>query len=126
MRKFFRLLFGHRESKPTRRVYKTSGSCHADEHVLYEVEPTPHPNGGKPFAHDLMHIMKSLGRVAAECERADHGVPRRLQKDELAKEVADFVICALRIANLEGFDLHDAVVNAIESRNSVQYLPENL
>src|SRR5437867_1906591 len=73
-------------------------------------------NALRSVAHDLMHVMKSLGRVAAECERADHGAERRLQKDELAKEVADFVICALRIANLEGFDLHDAVVNAIESR----------
>lgn len=69
--------------------------------------------------HDVLHVMKSLGRVAAECENHDHGRDRKLYGPALAKEVADFVICALHIAKLEGFDLEDAVIDNSSLRNGV-------
>ena len=70
-------------------------------------------------AHDVMHVMKSLGRIAAECEGHDHGRDRKLYGEAFAKEVADLVICALHIAKLEGFDLQDAVIDNSSLRNKV-------
>jgi len=66
-----------------------------------------------------MHVMKSLGRIAAECEGHDHGRDRKLYGEAFAKEVADLVICALHIAKLEGFDLQDAVIDNSSLRNKV-------
>ena len=70
-------------------------------------------------AHDVMHVMKSLGRIAAECEGHDHGRDRKLYGEAFAKEVADLVICALHIAKLEHFDLQDAVIGNSSLRNKV-------
>lgn len=69
--------------------------------------------------HDVLHVMKSLGRIAAECENHDHGRDRKLTGKALGKEVADLVICALHIAKLEHFDLEDAVIDSSGVRNGV-------
>lgn len=74
--------------------------------------------------HDVLHVMKSLGRIAAECENHHHGRDRKLYGTALAKETADLVICALHIARLEGFDLQDAVVSNSEARNAASIPPE--
>lgn len=76
----------------------------------------PHRN----LTHDVLHVMKSLGRIAAMAEDFDHGRPPRMTVEQLAKEVADLPICALHIAKtnpLGVFDLHDAVVRHSEMRN---------
>ena len=89
-----------------------------------ELEESADRNPLRRVGHDVLHVMKSLGRIAAEVENADHGRPRKLTGDAMAKEVADLVICALHIAKLEGFDLQDAVVLNSEARNGEFIDPE--
>lgn len=76
-------------------------------------------NPMRSVSHDILHVMKSLGRIAAECEAADHGRARKLRGDAFAKELADLVICALHIARLEGIDLQDAVIDNSAGRNGI-------
>ena len=76
-------------------------------------------NARRRTTHDVLHVMKSLGRIAAECEASDHGTTKGLTGNALAKEVADLVICALHIAKLHGFNLQDAVIDNSGSRNGV-------
>ena len=76
-------------------------------------------NTRRRTTHDVLHVMKSLGRIAAECEASDHGTTKNLYGAALAKEVADLVICALHIAKLHGFDLQDAVIDNSSGRNGV-------
>lgn len=80
-------------------------------------------NGLRQVAHDALHVMKALGRIAAECERADHGRERQLTGSALGREVADFVTCALHIASIEGFDLADVVLETLERRNALRPEP---
>lgn len=89
-----------------------------------EFERSASVNPKRRISHDVLHVMKSLGRVAAECESADHARPGKLNTEALSKEVADLVICALHIARLEGFDLHDAVISNSEARNAATIPPE--
>lgn len=89
-----------------------------------EFEFSADANGLRRVGHDVLHVMKSLGRIAAEVEGADHDRPRKLTGDALAKEAADLVLCALHIARCEGFDLQDAVVTNSEARNATQIQPE--
>lgn len=69
--------------------------------------------------HDVLHVMKSLGQVAAECERVDHGEEPKLNREQFADRLADLVICALHMANTTSTDLTDAVVQKIQERNNV-------
>lgn len=83
----------------------------------FVASPEPHRN----LAHDVMHVMKSLGRIAALAEDFDHGRPPRMTREQLAKELADLPICALHIAKtnpLGPIDLHEAVVTHSELRNA--------
>lgn len=89
-----------------------------------EFQASADKNAQRRIGHDVLHVMKSLGRIAADVEAADHERPRKLIGDSFAKEVADLVICALHIARLEGFDLHDAVVTNSEARNAATIPPE--
>ena len=76
-------------------------------------------NGFRQVGHDVLHAMKSLGRIAAEVERADHGRERKLVGVPFHEEVASVVMCALHIASIEGFDLGEAVVAFMEEKNGV-------
>jgi len=94
------------------------------------------------LSHDVMHVIKSMGDIAAVCERYDHGTDptqagglhqpgiyrevtaRRL----LADRVADLVICALHIAKTNPFgefDLEDVVIRKLEERNGVK-IPQDM
>lgn len=84
-----------------------------------DFERSRRENPRRQVTHDVLHVMKSLGRIAADCEASDHGKPGKLRIDSLSREVADLVICALHIATTEGFDLHDAVVNCMQVKNGV-------
>jgi len=105
---------------------------HLQEHLPWtipysqEFRTSAEINRLRRIGHDVLHVMKSLGRVAAEVERADHARPLLLDKDALAKEVADWVICALHVAKLSGFDLEEAVVKNSEARNAASIPPEVL
>lgn len=72
--------------------------------------------------HDIMHIQKSLGKIAAFVERMDHDefALRKMSREQFANEVADLVICALHIAKtnpLGEFDLEKAVLDTLNRRN---------
>ena len=90
-----------------------------------EFEGSAKQNKLRRVGHDVLHVMKSLGRIAAEVEAADHGRPRKLKYDELAKEAADLVLCALHIARVEEFSLEDAVIRHSEGRNAATIPPED-
>lgn len=97
---------------------------HLQKHLLWnipysaEFETSAGANPFRRIGHDVLHVMKSLGRVAAHVEAADHGREKnRLTKEELAKEIVDFVVCACHIARLEGIDLEDAVIKYNQIRN---------
>lgn len=77
-------------------------------------------NPMRQVGHDLLHVMKGLGRVAAECEYADHGRDNKLTKAEIADNVTDFVICAMHIANIVGFDLQDEVLRKIDEMKNYE------
>lgn len=74
--------------------------------------------------HALIHIIKSAGILAARIDRADHGDTDAFAADlaEIHNRTADFVMCALRIANTAPipFDLETAVILRIEAVNGVR------
>ena len=76
--------------------------------------------------HDLMHVAKSYGWLADVAERCDHGtalisdVLGREDIEKIARKTADFVICALHIAKVYGFDLESVVVQKLEEKNRVK------
>lgn len=83
--------------------------------------------GHRFLMHDIMHVQKSLGKIAAMAERIDHGKPE--SGLALADNVADLVICALHIANTNPFgrfDLGAIVVKKLEDRNRVKLPPERV
>lgn len=82
-----------------------------------EFETSAAVNSYRRVTHDVLHVMKSLGRVAADCEKADHARPT---SEHIAHEVVDLVICALHIAKVLNFDLESHVVRALEMRNGVK------
>lgn len=49
-------------------------------------------------AHALLHITKAVGKLAAATNDAQHA-NREIRHDEVAKYLADIVICAARFAN---------------------------
>lgn len=76
--------------------------------------------GHRHLTHDLLHVYKSLGRIAAMAEKIDHGKEPGMTVDELAQEAADLVICALHIAKtnpLGVFSLQGAVLTSLNRRN---------
>src|SRR5688572_9942290 len=78
----------------------------------------------RQVSHDILHVMKGLGRLAAECEYADHGKPGKLTEYEFASNLSDLVQCAMHIATLVGIDLETMVLEEMERRNNVKISPE--
>jgi hypothetical protein len=93
-------------------------------------------------SHCVLHAVKSLGKIAAVYEARDHDhggvmvfqpglvssfegreVERRA---EIRKMAADLMTAALRFANLEGFDLAEALVERVQQKNGADFgcLPE--
>ncbi len=90
-----------------------------------EFETSAKANSRRRIGHDVLHVMKSLGRIAAEVERCDHASNKApLYGEAFAKEVADLVICEFYFCKLEVLDLHDAVVLNSEARNQANIPPE--
>lgn len=89
-------------------------------------------NGSIPHVlstHVVLHAMKSLGKVATVFEALDHsrdvGEPGKSERmtpaqlHEIQAMSADLVTAAMRLANLNGFDLAEAVVLRSEEKNRV-------
>ena len=64
--------------------------------------------------HALIHLTKALGKVASAMNDAEHQ-ERALQPEEVAKYLADLVICSARFAN--GLvNLDQAVINRLAEK----------
>lgn len=78
-------------------------------------------------AHAVLHAQKTVGQLAAVFESLDHsGAPIEAVPgavDTVRDKAADLVTAAMRLANLYGFDLAQAVVERSEEKNGVT-LPE--
>ncbi len=89
-------------------------------------EPVPHILG----SHCVLHAIKSLGKIAAVYEARDHDDPPHQyahivaeseRKAEVRKMAADLMTAALRFANLEGFDLAEALVERVKEKNGADF-----
>lgn len=68
-------------------------------------------------SHAVLHAAKSVGKLAAEFEKADHGF--LIDEGVVAAMSADLVTAALRLANLYGFDLASVLVERVTEKNGV-------
>lgn len=94
-------------------------------------------------SHCVLHAAKSLGKIAAVYEARDHKPDEEIWKDwasnpasnsdiarerserreEIRKMAADLMTAALRFANLEGFDLAEALVERVQEKNGADFGP---
>lgn len=74
-------------------------------------------------SHAALHAAKTVGQIAAVFENLDHTGAQisTAQIDTLSDKAADLVTAALRLANLYGFDLAEAVVKRSEEKNRTTY-----
>ena len=83
-------------------------------------------------SHCALHAMKSIGKIAAVYEARDHDpdwAPHpagrenvaRQRRREIRKMAADLMTAALRFANLEGFDLAEALIERVAEKNGKAY-----
>lgn len=75
--------------------------------------------------HCALHATKSLGKIAAVYEARDHtpddGRLRDCGRDVIRAAAADLMTAALRFANLEGFDLAEALVERVREKNDADF-----
>jgi hypothetical protein len=92
--------------------------------------PVPHILG----SHCVLHAVKSLGKIAAVYEARDHdaaplaedSAQDTIRRLAIRAAAADLFTAALRFANLEGFDLAEALVERVQEKNGADFgcLPE--
>lgn len=100
----------------TIRELQSSLPWTAHYHRDFRATPMSH----KDFAHGLLHIHKAGGKLAAIIDEAEHA-GHDFNHAEVAKYLADFVICALRMANTcpNGVvDLQKAVEDRVFRKNA--------
>ena len=88
--------------------------------VKYSRDFRANPEKHKDFSHALTHTTKASGKIAAFIDDYDH---TRNSEKNVRNQVADLVICAMRMANTypDGrFDLYNAVIHRLETKNSVK------
>lgn len=73
----------------------------------------PHIDG----VHAAMHAAKSVGKLCAAFEKADHG--EIVDEKEVRKGAAELMIVALRFANLYNFLLDEEVMDRLEEKNGI-------
>lgn len=94
--------------------------------IKYSEDFRKSPITHKEFAHALLHVTKATGKLAEFVNDMDHDKNCALDpmnKSGYSQYIADLVICALQLANTfpgQQIDLHDKVVNYIESKNGVK------
>ena len=71
------------------------------------VPDVDHPN------HAALHLMKALGKVAAGLEQAEH---RDGEVVNFEPQLADLVICSVRLAELWDIDLEHAIADRIDAK----------
>lgn len=103
-----------------------SGTDDSEGHGIPEL--LPHLYG----SHAALHAMKSLGKIATVYEWRDHNdddpesgrnyAGLRVQhKSDIRACAADLVTAALRLANLEHFDLAEALIERVREKNKIGY-----
>lgn len=107
-------------SDKTIRELQSSLPWTAHYHRDFRASPMTH----KDFGHSLLHIHKAGGKLAAMIDNAEHGGVDWASAEvraEAGKYVADFVICALRLANTcpDGvMDLQQLVETRLTAKNN--------
>ncbi len=71
-------------------------------------------------SHAVLHAAKSVGKLATEMEKADHGF--LVDEQAVAAMSADLVTAALRLANLYGFDLAAVLCERVAEKNGVSLM----
>lgn len=79
-------------------------------------------------SHCVLHAAKSLGKIAAVYEARDHdqgghwqSVDEESRRKEIRRMAADLMTATLRFANLEGFDLAEALVERVQEKNGTDF-----
>ncbi|MGC1304774.1 MAG: hypothetical protein WA840_20585 [Caulobacteraceae bacterium] len=93
--------------------------------IRYSTPFRDNPQPQKDFSHTLLHIAKAHGKLSGVMEDADHHTallcdPEFQQK--FGGYVADYVICAMRLANVfpgGPIDLQEIVESRLEQKNGV-------
>jgi hypothetical protein len=89
--------------------------------VHYHHDFRASPMSHKDFGHALLHVQKAAGKLAAVVNDAEHG-GSEFKPEEVDNYIADFVVCALRMANTipgRHLDLEKAVIDRIQTKNKV-------
>ncbi len=76
--------------------------------------------------HALLHVVKAIGKLAERIEDADHG-RGNFQAVDVKRLLADIVICALRMADVnpdDAIDLERAVIDRVQEKNGADSFPE--
>lgn len=97
---------------------------------LYSNQFRQSPSRYKDFQHGLIHVEKAIGHLWEMIEEADHSASDdstvHFPKEDVAKYLADAVICTLRMAvkNPSGaVDLESAVFDRIEEKMGARLDP---
>lgn len=79
-------------------------------------------NPARQTSHDMLHIMKSAGRIADACEKADHGQAGIIP---LGKELASIAMSVMHIASNHRIDLEQEIRKLVFEKNGVNIPNEN-
>lgn len=76
-------------------------------------------NGHRQTSHDILHIMKSVGRIADGVERTDHNsIPLlAISCAVLSKELASIVMSVMHISSTYRINLEEAILYAVYEKN---------
>jgi hypothetical protein len=72
------------------------------------------------FAHNVLHLSKAVGKLAAAVEPLDH--TNGMTMGHVTTALADVVICALRLANVcpeRSVDLERCIIERLKEKNDL-------
>lgn len=75
-------------------------------------------------SHDVLHAIKTLGKLASVFEALDHSDQREPddgQLDTIKDMSADLVTAALRLGNLYQFSVAEQLIARVKEKNGVTY-----
>ena len=84
--------------------------------------PWIRPSNDDQRTHAILHAVKAAGKLASILEAEGHGGrPDEPCREDESKYAADLVISAIRLADVQGFDLEAAVRKRQVQRNEVKH-----
>ena len=90
---------------------------------LYSSEFNASPLKYKDFDHALKHVFKAAGRLLEMTETMDHSSEIVWVAEPVRKYLADLVICAIRLANVNPsglIDIEETIFDRIEQKMGVK------